>query len=251
MKPPDQLSAAQAGPPHPAPSSVDTALAALEHYGAGASRGALIPLDEAAAASAGNPAGAARLEQRLASLLSAQLAAPAAVYICAKLRLVGTARSVPALARLMSQPELAHAACEALQAIPDPAAAAALRAGMARLEDALKVGPIDALGARRDQRSVSQCAALLSEGNRAVARAAAAALARIGSARAARALRSFVERRGGTIEPEVADACLVCAENLVAEGRRPEARALLTPLVAGSLPEHVRLAAARALAGAG
>ena len=52
--------------------------------------------------------------------------------------------------------------------------------------------------------------------------------------------------------PAIADACLTCAERLLADGKKPEAVRLYKSLNSEDQPKHVRLAATRGvLAAAG
>jgi HEAT repeat protein len=112
-----------------------------------------------------------------------------------RLGIVGSARAVPALAALLGDPELSHPARMALEAIPDPSAAEALRSALPRLEGSLLVGAVNSLGVLRDADSVPSLAALFSSGDLERVRAAADALGRIGNDEAAKALLGAL---GGT-----------------------------------------------------
>ena len=86
---------------------------------------------------------------------------------------VGTAEAVPALAALLANEELSHMARYALERIPDPAAAQALREAIPQLAGKLKAGVIGSLGVRKDADSVAALSPLLSDADAVVARAAA------------------------------------------------------------------------------
>lgn len=71
-------------------------------------------------------------------------------FLCRMLALVGSAKSVPALAALLRSPKTADAARTALEIIPGPEASAALRAALGSLQDKAKAGLIGSIAARRD-----------------------------------------------------------------------------------------------------
>src|SRR5260370_7874265 len=74
--------------------------------------------------------------------------APQECDACQKLRLVGSVKSVPALAALLIDAPTAHAARYALEGMPFPEAVAALREALGRTSGAIKAGLIDSLGCR-------------------------------------------------------------------------------------------------------
>ena len=94
---------------------------------------------------------------------------------CSALKREGTARSVPALAALLRHPDLSHSARHALETMPFPEAAEALRAALARTTGLVQVGIADSLGKRGDKAAVPGLAGLLANGDTQVATAAAAA----------------------------------------------------------------------------
>lgn len=71
-------------------------------------------------------------------------------FICEMLALVGSARSVPALAALLEKPATADAARYALEPILDTAADEALRAALPKLTGAPKAGLIGTIALRGD-----------------------------------------------------------------------------------------------------
>jgi HEAT repeat protein len=100
-----------------------------------------------------------------------------------KLSMIGTAASVPALAPLLTDPDESHMARFALERIPAPAAADALRQALGNVRGDLVIGMISSLANRRDTASVKPLAALLA-GDAKIAAAAASALGRIATAEA-------------------------------------------------------------------
>jgi len=170
--------AAPAGP-GAAQDAVARAFESLDAYDYGSSRGSLMPLDGAVVASLGDAAARKDLEKRLAGVLGRKVSRVAKEYACAKLRLIGTSESVPALAGLLADPELGHAARDALESMPCPEALQALRDALAKSSGLQKVGAIHSLGVRRDAQSVPALESLLKDPDGQGAAAAAAALGAI------------------------------------------------------------------------
>jgi HEAT repeat protein len=227
--------------------ATDAAFEALKTYDAGSRRGVLEPIDAAVLAALASPGARLELEQRLAAVLGTTASIPAKEYVCAKLRLIGGANSVSALSQLLADPRLSDAARSALQTMSDPRAARALREALPRLADTPLIGAIDSLGKQRDATSVSVLARLLAHSDTTVSSAAAAALGEIGTRKAARALRKWLPTCPAATRLALADACLVCAGHLRAEGHADEALEMCRGLLAADYPEPIRAAARRAM----
>ena len=173
---------------------------------------------------------------------------------CRRLAIIGTKDAVPALAAMLSDEKLAHLARAALEPMPDPAAAAALRDALGQLQGKLLVGAINSVGFRRDGRATATLAGLLAHADTQVAAAAAAALGRIGTGEAAQRLQAALASAPANRRITLADACLTCAEGLGAAQPGKEAAAIYDRLCAGGFPDYVRTAAMRgaiAVRGAG
>lgn len=124
------------------------------------------------------PDGRAKAEDRLLKALALPGVTDAGrAFVCQMLALIGSARSVPALAPLVRDARTADAARYALEAIPGPEASAALRDALAALSGPVKAGLIGSLAARRDQAAKPALAALKAD-------AAEPALVREAAARA-------------------------------------------------------------------
>ncbi len=124
------------------------------------------------------PEGRAKAEDRLLKALALPgVTAAGRAFVCQMLALIGSARSVPALAPLVRDPRTADAARYALEAIPGPEASAALREALGALSGPVKAGLIGSLAARRDQAAKPALAALKAD-------AAEPALVRDAAARA-------------------------------------------------------------------
>lgn len=227
--------------------TLTNAFTALEQYKEGSSRGDLIAIDEAVAASLADPAKKDPLEQRMAGLLKDKLSPVAKEYICRKLALFGSSRSVPALAAMLDDHDLSEAARTTLQAMPCAESRAALRESLATLHGPRKLGVINSLGACRDIECVPKLTGLLDSSDDGIGAAAAAALGEIGSLEAAKALESAHSKAAEQLRANLADARLVCAEHLLASGRKSEASAIYSSLNDAKQPAQVQVAAKRGL----
>lgn len=239
--------AVAADQPQPDGAAVDKAFEALKTYDWGTDRNTLNPIDDAVVATQGNTAARKELETRLLDVIKSGVSRSAQDFVLRTLKTIGTAQSVPALAAMLPNEDLSHMARYALERIPAPEAVAAMRDALPRLNGALKVGVIGALGVRRDVASVAALARSLGDADTTIASAAAHSLGLIGTPEAGKALSEQVKKTSEGTEPALADACLVCAERLLAGGNKAEAMSLYSSLNAEDQPKHVRLAATRGL----
>ena len=227
--------------------AVDAALKTLKTYDWGADRNALNPIDEAIIATHGDAAARKSLEKGLVDALAGGISRSAQDYVCRKLRVVGTAQSVEALAALLADEKTSHIARYALGRIPDEKATAAMRDALPKVSSKLKPGIIGSLGVRRDKKSINAISKLLGDSDIQVARAAAHSLGLIGTSAAARELSNFAKKSPANMKMPVADACLICAEQLLADGEKSEAVALYKELKGDDQPKHVKVAAMKGM----
>ena len=154
--------------------------------------------------------------------------------------------------RCLADEKLASHARSALESIADPGAAAALREALGRLHGELLVGAINSLGGppRRpggDRDGEAGRRPL----RRGVAEAAWAALGRIATPEAVQCLAAGAGGNSADskvhttaeIRAAAAHASLACAQQLLIQGKRPEAIALLDQVRGADLPKHVRASA--------
>ena len=184
-------------------------------------------------------------EQQLVTVLESDRPFTEKCTACDRLKRIGTARCVPALAGLLTDEHLSDWARTALESMPCPEAGAALREALAKAAGRAKAGIIDSLGLRRDSEAVGALVPLLGDADGEIAAAAAAALGHIGGAKAEAALKDAVGCAQGTARIAVFDALLACGERHLAAGEKPQATAIYTELEDGVHPEHVRVAAFR------
>jgi len=227
--------------------AVDKAFETLNSYDWGADRNTLNPIDEAVIATQGDADARKQLEKRLLDALEGGVSRSAQDFVLRTLMTIGTVESVPALAAMLPDDELSHMARYALERIPAPEAGAALRDALLKLGGDLKIGVIGSIGGRGDAAGVSALADSLGDADQAVAAAAAHALGTIGDSEAGKALGASLKIAPETMKPAITDACLLCADSLLADGKKTEAILLYKSLNSGDQPKHVRLAATRGL----
>jgi hypothetical protein len=225
---------------------LDQAFDALKSFDWGTDRNALNPIDAAVVTTHGDPAARLELENRLAAVLKTDVSRDAKDFVCRKLTVIATAASVPVLAELLPVAELSHMARYALERIPAPEAAQAMRDALPKLGAAQKIGVIGSLGVRGDAGSVTMLAGLLNDADPAVARAAAYALGDIRIADAAKTLADAKVSHDG-VRTAITDASLACAERLLAEGKTAVALGVYKRFAGEDQPKHVRLAATRGM----
>jgi HEAT repeat protein len=164
---------------------------------------------------------------------------------CKQLSIYGTEQCVPVLAPLLADKELASWARIALEAIPGPAADAALRNAVGKLEGRLLVGAINSIGVRRDVQAVDTLVQKLEDANADVASAAAVALGHIGGERAAKALTQSLADAPAGVRSAVAEGCILCAEQFLARNRTAEAVTLYDAVRRADVPDQRHLEAIR------
>jgi HEAT repeat protein len=182
-------------------------------------------------------------EQDLIATLQSDAGPVQKAEACRRLRIVGTAKAVPALAALLGQERVSQAARYALEGLPLPEAVAALRQALGKTSGPIKAGLIDSLGWRGDVEAVPLLKPLLLEADAMIAASAATALGRIGGQEAQAALDSARAKVPPMVRPAVQEGLIRCAERLLAEGNRAAARAIYQSLVAPAEAEHIRVAA--------
>lgn len=190
----------------------------------------------------------AKSEDELIAVLTSDAGWQPKYEACTALRQVGTVKSVPALASLLTDEKLSHMARYALEPMSYPEATEALRKAVAKTNGLQKVGVISALGVKRDAKAVKIIAKELKNDNADIARAAAGALGRIGTPSAAAVLRKFASNAPDSVKKEAYEGLLAAGENLAAAGDTKLAVALFSSLQSNETPEFVRLGALRGLA---
>ncbi|MCX8156111.1 MAG: HEAT repeat domain-containing protein [Verrucomicrobiae bacterium] len=188
------------------------------------------------------PAAPATNEAQLIAVLQSAAPPEQKDAACAQLKRIGTAAAVPALARLLLDPQLSHSARYALESLPGPQATAALVAALADTRDDLKAGVLQSLGERPDM-PIAPVARFLNNGNPDIVIAAARALGRRGGAEALKLLQPLLDKTTGPVRTAVVDGLLLAAE-ATAYGPDPAAALkVYQRLTAAQEPPAVRQAA--------
>ena len=166
---------------------------------------------------------------------------------CQVLAVVGGPDTVPALAELLGDNQLASYARTALEVIEDPSAGEALRAALTQLEGRLLAGVVTSIGVREDEAALPALQALATDTDREVAASALAALAQIGSENALATVVQTLQGESEELRITAAHATLAAAERKAKDGKTEAARDLLESVQKADLPEHIRKAATTAL----
>jgi len=190
------------------------------------------------------PAANAKQRELIAVLQSDAPKAEKAIA-CKRLAIYGGEQSVPVLAPLLADKDLASWARIALEAIPGPAAHAALRSALGKLEGRLLVGAINSIGVRRDVKAVGILVQKLDDADAGVASAAAVALGHIGGDSAAEALTQSLAHAPAGVRSAVAEGCILCAEGFLADNRTAEAVTLYDTVRKADVPDQRHLEAIR------
>ena len=220
---------------------LDQALEALKTYEWGVDPKAVKSIQDAVVASHGDAAARKKLESTLAKVLGTDIPRAAKDIVCRALKTIGTAHSVPALAKLLHDEELSHMARHALETNDAPEAVKALVGAIDKAPKKIKIGIISSLGAKGIGVPVAPLAKALSDKDADISTAGALALGAIGSADAVKALGSA--KVNDTNKIAVCDAMLQCAENLLAHGKKSGAKAIYGTVLKIGPTEAAKIAA--------
>ncbi len=220
---------------------LDQALEALKTYEWGVDPKAVKSIQDAVVASHGDAAARKKLESTLAKVLGTDIPRAAKDIVCRALKTIGTAHSVPAIAKLLHDEELSHMARHALETNDSPEAAKALVGAIDKAPKKIKIGIISSLGARGIGVPVAPLAKALSDKDADISTAGALALGAIGSADAVKALGSA--KVNDTNKIAVCDAMLQCAENMLAHGKKSGAKAIYGTVLKIGPTEAAKIAA--------
>lgn len=185
-------------------------------------------------------------------LLAAVRAAETSPYdfmlLCKRLQVYGTPEAVSAIASQLSVPEKSHSARMALEIMPCPDAASALRDAARNLTDPiLRAGVFNSLGMRQDAESVSILLPFLADANPTLASSAAFALARIGQADYVPQMMEYAKKAVAsgdyTQAKDGLDANLMFGEFLRRNGKTAEAETIFLNVEALAPRDFYRYAA--------
>jgi len=166
---------------------------------------------------------------------------------CRKLKVVGTAQSIPALVPLLGHEHLYQWALDVLETMPCAEAGEALCAALGTTSGKNRAGVAHALGIRRERKALPDLIKLLADADGLVASSAAMAVGRIGGGEAIAALKAAGATAPAAVHGVIVDALLACADRLRVEGDAKAASAIYEEIHAAKEPDHVRTAAYRGL----
>ncbi|MBI4909477.1 MAG: hypothetical protein HY820_38015 [Acidobacteria bacterium] len=162
---------------------------------------------------------------------------------CMRAGELGVKEAIPVLAAMLSDEKMNGYARYGLEPIADPAVDEALRAALLKLKGNALIGVINSIGKRRDAKAIPALAKMMYGADVDTAKASAAALGAIGGLASEKELRAGLAKTKGGARAAVADACLLCAERLLADGQRAPALALYATLSSADVPKAAKLAA--------
>jgi HEAT repeat protein len=184
-------------------------------------------------------------ERELLQVLRSDAPPAEKAIICKKLAIYGSEEAVPLLAPMLSDERYASWARIALEAIPGPAADKALRQAAGKLQGKLLVGVINSIGVRQDPKAVGVLSSKLKDRDPEVGSAAAVALGRIGGTKAAKTLLRYLPKSPASVRSAVAEGCVRCAEQFLAQGKSADAVKLYDTVRAADVPKQRVLEATR------
>ena len=231
-------------------SEIDEKLSAIVNYERGMSREPLIAVEKLIRESQNQPEQRKYIELQLAELLD-EATLESKSFICRQLWFIGTADSVPAIARLLMDEETADIACYAIGQNPSTEAGKALREALNKVSPKVQIRIINLLGDRGDNQSVEAIGKLVSGTDREVSEAAVAALGKISGTRAIKLLVETRAKGDSELRFAATDAYLRCAEDLMFEGETKQATVIYKELVGKNETPIIRSAAIKGLADIG
>ena len=184
-------------------------------------------------------------EAELIAVLKSDANQKAKADACRELARVGTKNAVPALAALLADEQLSHMARYALETIPDAAVDKALREALGKLTGRPLIGVIGSIGVRRDSKAVDLVAGKLQDADPEVVQAAARALGKIPTAKAAKYLQDSLSTAAAPNQLDICEGLFRCAESFAGHGKRSEAVRIYDQLRQATASHQVHAAALR------
>lgn len=232
-----------ANPLHAAGPADGDAVDALMRYESGANVQPLRLFEERVRRAVAEPATRPAVEADLIHIAGGKSTFEAKRFACQQLAVIGSEACVPTLAALLTRDDTAGIACAALAQNPSPKASTALRQALASTQGRIRAQVALALGVREDTRAVGALATLTADSDPAVAEAAVIALGKIGNGAARKELARLRTQPVPALDRAVAEASLLAADRLVADGNRKAATAVYTHYLASNQPADLRRAA--------
>jgi len=187
------------------------------------------------------------IEQKLLDTLGSTTTCDGKAFLCRQLRVIGTAKCVPHLEKLLTDPDNSHMARYALGRLEVPEASAALHRALGKTSGKVQAGIINTLADRNCQEAKPDVLKLVASADPDVAKASARALGRLGGADSVDALKAARAKASGPLALEIDNALLNCAELFAAQGKPAEAAVIYEAFFRSGEPGQVKLAGLRGL----
>ena len=221
---------------------LDTAFKDVAAYKFGSSRESLTVVADAVRDSQANPDRRKALVAKLVAILGSDATLEGKDFACRQLSIAGGDEAVPALTALLTAADTSNMARYALERIPGPAADKALIGALKTTSGLVQVGIINSLGQRRAEAAVKPLAQLAKTDDAAAAEPACAALAKIASPDAVKALDAAKKPAASPSHAAWAQAWLAAADNVAARDKKDAAK-MFAQLAGPAEPQQIRVAA--------
>ena len=160
---------------------------------------------------------------------------------CQRLAIIGTYKSVPALAELLADKNLSHYARFGLESNPSEEVDQAFREALGELKGRQLVGVINSVGVRRDTQAVDALLRASAGDDDEVAGAALSALGVLATPKAIVGIQKALNGKP-SLRVTAADACLTAADNLLRQKKNEDAANVFAALREAELPKHLNVA---------
>jgi type 1 glutamine amidotransferase/HEAT repeat protein len=227
--------------------SLDKILTGMFEYKFGRDSGPLSLLENYTRSRLNSPESLRLCEDKLLRFLESAAALDAKQFVCRQLRIMGSAKSVPLLIKMVLNGETSDMARYALQNIPGPVVDLELLKILPQSGGKVKIGIINTLGQRGSPAAVPYLAKLIENPEPACSAAAIAAIGRIGGSRSAEVLTKALKGSNKKIQSHIEDALLRCAEDLFSRNKLKAARGIYEKLGKPGRSQPVRSAALKGL----
>jgi len=218
----------------------------IKTYEYGASRESLTRLSDLMRA-VNNSEILKEIENEFVEFLKSNARLPAKQFVCECLSIYGGDVSIPVLKDMFFKKQTTEMALFAIERIPGKESDQVLRDALSKSKGRAKVGVINALGNRGDEKSVKKIASLLSDADTEIASAAISALGKIGGDKASNTLYNLISDKKNKNRAKLIDAYLQCAEKYSVNVNSKKALSIYQKLFKPENVYQVRYAALRGI----
>jgi hypothetical protein len=205
---------------------LDEALKKTVAFVYGQDAGPLNTVEQLVVAAVKDPVLREPVEKRVTGALATATTPDAKAFLCRMLFLIGSTQAVPTLEALLTDPASSHMARYVLGRLEGPGVDDALLRALPKATGKTQLGIVNTLAERRCAVALPGIAKLFASTDPLAAGVAAAALGRIGTVEAAKALDEARGSVPATARDAVDHARLECADRLLADGKAAEAAAI-------------------------